>query len=104
MGLDLFSPDDDSSAVVTAVRMPDGYDSGELVRALRDRFGITIANGQGELKGRIFRIGHIGYYDVFDITSALAAVELGLSELGIDVERGVAVGRALEAYEDSTRV
>jgi serine---pyruvate transaminase len=99
MGLELFSPDDDSSAVVTAIRAPDGIDSDELVLLLRDRHGITLAPGQGELKGRIFRIGHIGYYDVFDITTALAAVELALVELGADVERGVAVTRALEAFE-----
>jgi aspartate aminotransferase-like enzyme len=99
MGLELFSPDDDSSAVVTAVRAPEGIDSDELVLLLRDRHGITLAPGQGELKGKIFRIGHIGYYDVFDITTALAAVELALVELGGDVERGVAVTRALEAFE-----
>jgi aspartate aminotransferase-like enzyme len=99
MGLERFSPDDDSSAVVTAVRAPDGIDSDELVLLLRDRHGVTLAPGQGELKGRIFRIGHIGYYDVFDITTALAAVELALIELGADVERGVAVTRALEAFE-----
>jgi len=99
MGLELFSPDDDSSAVVTAVRAPEGVDSDELVLLLRDRHGVTLAPGQGELKGRIFRIGHIGYYDVFDITTALAAVELALVELGADVERGIAVTRALEAFE-----
>jgi aspartate aminotransferase-like enzyme len=99
LGLELFSPDDDSSAVVTAVRAPDGVDSGELVLLLRDRHGVTLAPGQGELKGKIFRIGHIGYYDVFDITTALAAVELALVELGAGVERGVAVSRALEAFE-----
>ena len=55
--------------------------------------------GQGDLKGKIFRIGHIGYYDVFDITTALAAVELALAEVGADIERGVAVTRALEAFE-----
>jgi aspartate aminotransferase-like enzyme len=99
MGLDLFSPDDDSSAVVTAVRAPEGVDSDELVLLLRDRHGVTLAPGQGELKGKIFRIGHIGYYDVFDITTALAAVELALVELGGEVERGVAVTRALEAFE-----
>jgi aspartate aminotransferase-like enzyme len=98
MGLQLFSPDDDGSAVVTAIRAPEGVDSGEIVLALRDRYGITIANGQGDLKGKIFRIGHIGYFDVFDITTALAAVELALAEAGADVERGVAVTRALEAY------
>jgi aspartate aminotransferase-like enzyme len=99
MGLELFSPDDDSSAVVTAVRAPEGVDSDELVLLLRDRHGVTLAPGQGELKGKIFRIGHIGYYDVFDITTALAAVELALVELGAEVERGVAVTRALDAFE-----
>ena len=99
MGLELFSPDDDSSAVVTAIRSPEGIDSDDVMLALRDRHGITIANGQGPLKGQIFRIGHIGYFDVFDITTALAAVELVLTELGADVERGVAPARALEVYE-----
>ncbi len=99
MGLELSSPDDDSSAVVTAARAPEGIDSDELVLLLRDRHGVTLAPGQGELKGKIFRIGHIGYYDVFDITTALAAVELAFVELGAEVERGVAVTRALEAFE-----
>jgi len=104
MGLELFSPDEDRSAVVTAIQAPDGIDATELVSALRDRFGITIANGQGALKGKIFRIGHIGYFDVFDITTALAAVELVLADLGAEIERGVAVTRALEAYEERARV
>ena len=104
MGLELFSPDEDRSAVVTAIRAPEGIDATELVLALRDRFGITIANGQGPLKGKIFRIGHIGYFDVFDITTALAAVELVLADLGADIERGVAVTRALEAYDERARV
>jgi aspartate aminotransferase-like enzyme len=104
MGLELFSPDEDRSAVVTAIRSPDGIDATELVRDLRDRFGITIANGQGVLKGKIFRIGHIGYFDVFDITTALAAVELVLADLGAEIERGVAVTRALEVYDERARV
>ena len=99
MGLELFSPDEERSAVVTAIRAPDGIDATELVAGLRDRFGITIANGQGALKGKIFRIGHIGYFDVFDITTALAAVELTLAEAGVEIERGAAVTRALEAFE-----
>jgi aspartate aminotransferase-like enzyme len=99
MGLELFSPDDDSAAVVTAVRAPEGIDAGELLLLLRDRHGVTLAPGQGALKGKLFRIGHIGYFDVFDIGTALAAVELGLTELGADVERGVAVTRALAAYD-----
>ena len=103
MGLELFSPDDDRSAVVTAINAPDGVDSTELVQTLRDRHGIVLAPGQGPLRGRVFRIGHIGYYDVFDVTTALAGVELVLSELGADIERGVAVTAALEAFEH-TRV
>ncbi|MGH3050886.1 MAG: pyridoxal-phosphate-dependent aminotransferase family protein [Gaiellaceae bacterium] len=104
LGLELFSPDEDRSAVVTAIRAPAGFDSGDLVKALRDRFGITIANGQGDLKGSIFRIGHIGWFDVFDITTAIAATELVLADLGADVERGTAVTAALEAYETATPV
>jgi aspartate aminotransferase-like enzyme len=104
MGLELFSPDEDRSAVVTTIVSPEGLDSSKLVAHLRDRHGVTLAPGQGDLKGKVFRIGHIGYYDIFDITSALAAVEVALLELEIEIERGVAVGRALEAYEGSTRV
>ncbi len=99
MGLELFSPDDDTSAVVTVARVPEGVDGGDLLRTLRDRHGVTLAPGQGALKGKIFRIGHIGWFDVFDIAAALAAVELSLTELGAEIERGVAVTRAFEAYE-----
>ncbi len=104
MGLELFSPDDERSAIVTAILAPNGVDARELVLALRNRFGITVAGGHGELAPRMFRIGHIGYYDVFDITTALAAVEFLLVEAGADVERGTAVARALEAYREAVRV
>jgi aspartate aminotransferase-like enzyme len=98
MGLELFSPDEDRSAVVTAILTPEGVDAGELRLALRDRYGVTVAGGHGDLKNRLFRIGHIGYYDVFDVVAALAAVELALVEAGAEVERGVGVARALEAF------
>jgi aspartate aminotransferase-like enzyme len=101
MGLDLFSPDEDRSAVVTAIRAPEGTDSTDVVKGLRERFGMTIANGQGALRGKIFRLGHIGWFDVFDIATMLAAVEIVLVDLGAEVERGVAVTAALEAYEHS---
>src|SRR5215831_2870922 len=104
MGLELFSPDEDRSAIVTAILTPDGVDARELILALRDRFGITIAGAHGELGSRMFRIGHIGYYDVFDVTTALAAVELLLVEAGADVEPGRAVAAALEAYGEAVRV
>jgi serine---pyruvate transaminase len=104
MGLELFSPDEERSAVVTAILTPAGVDARELVLALRDRFGITVAGGHGELAPRLFRIGHIGYYDVFDVTTALAAVEALLAEGGAEIERGVAVARALEAYRETAHV
>ena len=104
MGLELFSPDEERSAIVTAILTPDGVNARELVLALRDRFGITVAGGHGELGSRMFRIGHIGYYDVLDITTVLAAVEVLLVESGSDIERGVAVARALESYCETARV
>jgi serine---pyruvate transaminase len=104
MGLELFSPDEERSAIVTAILTPEGVNAKELVLALRDRFGITVAGGHGELGERMFRIGHIGYYDVFDITTALGAVETLLVERGVELERGAGVARALEAYGDSVRV
>lgn len=104
MGLELFSPDEERSAVVTAILTPDGVDAKELVLELRDRFGITVAGAHGELGTRMFRIGHIGYYDVLDITTALTAVEALLIERGAAIEPGVAVVRALEAYRDAARV
>jgi len=101
MGLTLFSPDEDRSAIVTAVRVPEGVDARDVVLGLRDRFGITVAGGHGDLAARIFRIGHIGYYDVFDVTTTLAAVESLLVETGASIERGAAVSRAVEAYDDA---
>jgi serine---pyruvate transaminase len=104
MGLELFSPDDDGAAVVTAIRAPEGIDSDALLLHLRERHGVTLAPGQAHLKGKIFRIGHIGWFDVFDIASALAAIELSLTELGAEIERGVAVARAFEAFETPVTV
>ncbi len=103
MGLELFSPDEERSAVVTAILAPSGIDAKELVLELRERFGITIAGAHGDLGSRMFRIGHIGYYDVLDVTTALAAVETLLVERGAEIERGRAVARALEAYHDAVR-
>jgi aspartate aminotransferase-like enzyme len=104
MGLELYSPDDDRSAVLTAVLTPEGIDAVALRLALRDRHGITIAGGHGDIADRLFRIGHIGYVDVYDIAAVLAAVELELVDAGADIERGVAVSAALEAYQSAARV
>ena len=99
MGLELFSPDEDRSAVVTAMRVPDGIDGQEIVAAVRERMGVTVAGGQGDLRGKIVRIGHLGYVDIFDVVTGLAAVELALAEAGADIERGAGPARALETFE-----
>ncbi len=98
MGLELFSPDEDRSAVVTAIRMPDGVDGAAVIRAVSERHGITLEGGRGPLVGKIVRIGHIGYVDVFEVAAALTAVEQAVAELGGDVERGTAASAALEAF------
>ena len=103
MGLELFSPDEQRSSVVTAMLMPEGVDAQAVRLALRDRFGITVAGGHGKLASRLVRIGHVGWFDVFDITTALAALELLLADAGAEIERGVAVTRALEAYAGAVR-
>ena len=97
MGLDLYSPDDDRSAVLTAALTPEGVDAVALRLALRDRHGITIAGGHGDLVPRLFRIGHIGYVSLDDIQTALGAIEQELAAAGADVERGAAAAAALAA-------
>lgn len=99
MGLELFSPDEDRSAVVTAVKSPAGVDSGDFTKLLKDTYGVTIAGGQGDLKGKIFRIGHIGWFDLFDITTTLTACEIALAQLGADIVKGAAVEAAVAAYQ-----
>jgi aspartate aminotransferase-like enzyme len=101
MGLELYSPDDDSAAVLTAILTPPGIDAVALRLALRDRFGITVAGGHGDVIDRLFRIGHIGYVDIFDIVTALGAVELQLVAMGATVERGAATAAALAAFESA---
>ena len=104
MGLELFSPDEDRSAVVTAIKMPEEIDGGSIVLSMRERSGVTIIGGQGELRGKIVRVGHIGYIDVFDVTTALAALELAMAEAGADIERSAPVTAALEAYAEPVSV
>jgi serine---pyruvate transaminase len=104
MGLELFSPDEDRAAVVTAIRVPPEIDSSAIVLSMRERSGVTVVGGQGELKGKIVRIGHIGYIDVHDVATALTALELALAEADADLERGVAVSAALEAHGEPVTV
>jgi len=98
IGLELYSPDDDSAAVLTAALTPEGIDAVALRLALRDRHGITIAGGHGELIPRLFRIGHIGHVGIEELAGALDAIEQELAAAGADVEPGRAAPAAYEAF------
>jgi len=95
MGLQVFS--DRPASGMTAVRLPVGIDAGQLLGRLEQRFGVKLASGQLELKGRIFRIAHFGLIDELDIIATLAAIELVLDELGHPVTLGAAAAAASRA-------
>jgi len=94
MGLELFSQE--PSNAVTAVKVPEGVDGAALVKKMRDEQSVTIAGGQGSLKGKIFRVAHLGYMDEYDVITAIAGIEIVLSQLGHDIELGKGVGKAQE--------
>jgi len=90
------------AAALTAISSPDGLDSGKIVREFRESFDAVVANGQGEMKGKIFRIAHIGYYDYLDTIGILGALEHVLAKTtGRTVEYGAAVKAAQEVYARS---
>jgi len=101
IGLELFGPEDEHANVVTVARTPDGIDGAAIPKLMRDRYGITIAGGQGHLKGRIVRIAHCGYYGAFDVLTSIAGLELALDELGFDVSFGAGTSRAQQVFADA---
>jgi serine---pyruvate transaminase len=101
MGLERFGPDDPDANVLTAARLPDSIDGGALPKLMRDRLGITISGGQGQLKGKIARIAHCGYYGAFDIVVALTGLEMATLELGHDAEPGAAAGAAERVFAEA---
>ncbi|HET8743259.1 MAG TPA: alanine--glyoxylate aminotransferase family protein [Gaiella sp.] len=98
IGLELYSPDDDSAAVLTGALTPEGIDAVALRLALRDGHGITIAGGHGDLVSRLFRIGHIGHVGIEEVAAALTAIEEELAAAGADVGPGKAAPAAYEAF------
>jgi aspartate aminotransferase-like enzyme len=99
--LDTFGETDENANVVTAIQLPDGIDGAKVPKLMRDRFGITIAGGQGHLKGRIARIAHCGYFGAFDVVVTMAAFEMTLRELGHDLELGAGVAAAERVFLDA---
>jgi serine---pyruvate transaminase len=97
LGLDLFAPSA-ASDVVTAVKVPAGIDGEKLVKTMRDTFGVTIAGGQSEMKGKIFRIAHMGYIEEFDIIMGISCLEKVLFQMGYKFQLGVGVKAAEEIF------
>jgi aspartate aminotransferase-like enzyme len=102
LGLKLFASS--PAAALTAVHSPKGIDSGAIVKHFRESFAAGVANGQGEMKGQLFRIAHLGYYDYLDTIGILGALEHVLADVtGKPVEYGAAVRAAQEVYAKNLR-
>jgi aspartate aminotransferase-like enzyme len=97
LGLKLFAPAAGSD-VVTAVCVPEGIDGEKLVKVMRDTYGVTIAGGQDELKGKVFRIAHMGYIEEFDIILGISCVEKVLHQMGYSFTLGAGVKAAEEVF------
>jgi len=95
LGLELFTKESPSNAV-TAINAPAGLDGQEIYKNLRVKYGITAAGGQGQAKGKIFRIAHLGYAGMFDVITAIAGVEMVLKGMGYSLKLGMGVAAAQE--------
>jgi len=101
MELELFGPEDEGANVCTAIKLPEDIDGAKVPKLMRERHGITIAGGQGKLKGRICRIAHCGYFGKFDILTAVAGLEMTLRELGHEANLGAGVAAAQGVFLDA---
>ena len=99
LGLQLYAPQAYSDAV-TAVVAPPGIDGQKVVKILREKHNLTIAGGQDQARGKIFRLAHMGYIDQADLLAGIAAVELTLQELGYSFELGKGVRAAMEVLSE----
>jgi aspartate aminotransferase-like enzyme len=100
LGLEPFAKTSPGSSV-TAIKAPNGMDSGKIVKGFRERFGMIIANGQGTMKGQIFRIAHLGYFDFADLFSVIGSLELILAANGYPVDFGKGVAAVQEVYAEA---
>jgi aspartate aminotransferase-like enzyme len=101
LDLELLGGIDENANVVTAIRLPDSIDGAQVPKLTRDRYGVTIAGGQGQLKGKIARIAHCGYFGALDIVVTVAAFELALRDVGLDVELGSGVAAAQRVFAEA---
>jgi aspartate aminotransferase-like enzyme len=103
LGFKLFAPTAPAAAA-TAVAVPEGMDSGAVVKALKTKFALVTANGQGEMQGKIFRVAHLGFFDYLDTIAFLGAMEhIAKDTLGLPVEYGQAVAAAQRVYAEAVK-
>ena len=102
LGLDLFGEGLQDNWTVTAIRAPEGIGADTICDRIRSDFGCVLAPGQGPLKGKVFRIGHFGYFSELDILRGLAALEMTLERLGYPVKRGAAVAAAEGVFQEAS--
>jgi aspartate aminotransferase-like enzyme len=103
LGFTLFAPTAPAAAA-TAVAVPEGMNSGDVVKALKANFALVTANGQGEMQGKIFRIAHLGFFDYLDTVALLGAMEhIAKDTLGLPVEYGKAVAAAQKVYAEAAK-
>jgi aspartate aminotransferase-like enzyme len=95
LGLELYAPDSPSNAL-TAVKVPEGIQGAKLKTLFFEKFGITVAGGQDQAKGKIIRIAHLGYYERLDMVMVISALEMLLKEMGYAFELGKGVKAAEE--------
>lgn len=101
LDLETLGDADENANVVTAISLPESIDGAAVPKLMRDRFGITIAGGQGQLKGKLARIAHCGYFGAFDIVVTVAALEMTLRELGHELELGAGVAAAQRVFGEA---
>jgi aspartate aminotransferase-like enzyme len=99
LGFGLLAEDKNASRAVTAVVPTAGIDAEALRKALREQYGVVLAGGQEDLKGKIFRIGHLGYADKMDVVTAFSALEIVASQMGAKIKMGQAVAAVEEALK-----
>ncbi|MFA5062721.1 MAG: alanine--glyoxylate aminotransferase family protein [Candidatus Omnitrophota bacterium] len=97
LGLELFAPESGSD-VVTSVKVPAGFDGEKLVKTMRDTYGVTIAGGQDELKGKVFRFAHMGFIEEFDIVIGISCLEKVLTQMGYKFQMGTGIRAAEEIF------
>jgi aspartate aminotransferase-like enzyme len=88
---------------VTAIKPPAGMDSGVIVKDFKTKFGAIIANGQGSMKGKIFRIAHLGYFDFADLFAVVGELEIILASRGVPVVLGSGVAAVQKVYMEAAQ-